>query len=288
MSQSEPPSGTEAGARDELDQAGQQELIQQIGRTIVQALPPNWQEASVEYRAVGTRRELEAHLIAPNGTRVPIAPPADVAELFNTLRHGMHQQHRGTWISAIYHLTRPASYSVDFNGDHEPEWRDIPPRSEFATELRRYPRASHNIPDWLAERAGARDGGAEVSREMRRAEVFDGTDAQGRPVNDRETLPADEQERVLEYLERAPIVLAARSFDTDRLDPAGSASVPLTFHTDGSWIWPGAVSYYLRAHQVAPQSELLDHIRRSGFRLPYIDEETRELAVSALTAEQQS
>lgn len=311
MSQPEP---SEPGS---LDEAGQQQLIQQIGRVIVQSLPPGWHEAGVEYRAVGSHSELAAQLVAPNGTLVPLSPPTDVAPMFDQLRHGMHQQDRGTWISALYRLQRPSSYSVDFNGDYEPTWRTAPDSAQFAEELRRYPRAADNVPTWMTERAegrtptngapvdmapsegapaeGAPAEGApnegEASADvpvgaLRTAEVFDDADSAGRPITDRPEVSPTERDRLLEYLEQAPVVLAAHSYDTDQLDPRGAASVPLTFHTDGSWIWPAAVGYYLRTHAVPPQADLVAHIREQGFQLPAVDERARQAAASAITAEQ--
>jgi len=267
-----------------LDQNEQQQLIQDIGRTILRGLPPGWQEASIEYRAVGGHSELAAQLSAPNGTTVPIAAPNEAEPLFAQLRHGMHQPERGTWISALYQLQRPSSYSVDFNGDHEPNWMTKPPLQAYAEELRTYPRASENVPAWLSERAGEGAGatGAQPAV-LRNAEVFDDN---GHPHTHRQAVPPQERAPLLEYLESAPVVLAARSFDTDRLDPGGSASVPLTFHTDGTWIWPGALPYYLRHHDVAPEAELVDHVRTRGFRVPAVEEETKELAVSVITGDQ--
>ncbi|SDP91610.1 hypothetical protein SAMN04487905_11313 [Actinopolyspora xinjiangensis] len=288
MSQPEPP-GEPAGKEPPgtLDQQGQQDMIQRIGRGIVHSLPPGWREASVRYRAVGSYRELDAELIAPNGTGIPVTVTPEVGELFAELRHGMYQPQRGTWVSATYRLSRPASYSVDFNGDHNPDWEQEPPYTEFAAELNLYPRATHNIPAWLAERGGVTTPtSARSPEQLRKAEVFDGTDAVGRPVTNRGELPPEERDLVLEYLERAPVILAARGYDSDRLDPYGRATVPMTFHTDGSWIWPGAVGYYLRTHELAPQADLVRHIRERDFQLPYVDDEARELAVSVITAEQ--
>ncbi|CAM03145.1 hypothetical protein A8924_4262 [Saccharopolyspora erythraea NRRL 2338] len=263
-----------------LDEAAQQQLIQEIGRVIVRALPPGWQEATVEYRAIGPHSELVAQLLAPNGTVVPIAAPSDATELFTRLRHGMYRPERGTWISAQYRLQRPGSYSVDFNGDFEPAWRAAPDGEAHADELRRYPRAAANIPAWLARAAGA----PAADPALRTAEVFDGN---GRPITERPSVGPEDHEQVLAYLERAPIVLAARSYDADKLDPERGPAVPLTFHTDGRWIWPGAAGYYLRAHGVAPEPDLLAHIRGAGFRLPEVDERTRELAVALITGEAQ-
>lgn len=288
----QPGPQNQPGPRDQaglLDQEGQQELIQQIGRVIVQALPPGWQEASVEYRAVGSHRELAAQLVAPNGTLIPLAPPGEAEPMFDQLRTGMHQQERGTWISALYRLQRPGSYSVDFNGDYEPAWHNTPQAAEFAAELRSHPRADENVPGWLAERAGMPvPTTSATAADLRTAEVFDGADEAGRPITDRPLVDPGEREQLLDYLERAPVVLAARSYDSDQLDPQGSPSVPLTFHTDGSWIWPGAVGYYLRRHDVPPEADLVAHIRHRGFRVPEIGEQIRELAVSAITGEQQA
>ena len=271
---SQPGPHTPAGA---LDEAAQQQLIQEIGRVIVHALPPGWQEATVEYRAVGAHGELAAQLLAPNGTVVPIAAPTESEELFTRLRQGMYQPERGTWVSALYRLQRPGSYSVDFNGDYEPNWRVAPPVEAYAEELRLFPRADANIPVWL--------GGTGAAPALRTAEVFDG---EGRPITERPAVSPEDHAQVLEYLERAPIVLSARSYDADRIDPQRPASVPLTFHTDGSWIWPGATGYYLRTHGVAPDSDLVEHIRRTGFRMPEVDDGTRELAVSLITGEQRA
>lgn len=269
-----------------LDEPAQQQLIQEIGRAIVGALPPGWHEAAVEYRAIGSYRELAGQLTAPNGTAVPLAPPVEVAEQFAQLRNGMYQADRGTWVSALYKLQRPGSYTVDFNGDQEPAWRTAPPAGAFAEELHAYPRPAESVPEWLARRSGtaAPSPGAPVADgSMRTATVFD--DA-GNPILDRPGVEPDERALLAQYLEQAPVVLAARSYDTDRLDPQQSAAVPMTFHTDGSWVWPGAVAYYLRAHGVTPEPGLVEHVRSSGFRLPAVDEPARERAVATITGEQ--
>lgn len=271
-----------------LDQAAQQNLIQEVGRVLLRSMPPAWSEVTVEYRAVGAHSEISAQLLAPNGTPIPLAVPAEAGELFARLRHGMHEPDRGTWISALYRLQRPSSYSVDFNGDYEPSWQHPPPAEAFAAELRTYPRAGVNIPGWLARNAGVPNATGTATRApaLRTAEVFDAVDEGGRPQVDRPEVAADELTGLADYLDRAPIVLAARSYDTDQLDPAAPASVPLTFHTDGQWIWPGAVGYYLRTHGVPPDAELVSHIRRAGFRVPEVAEHLRELAVSVITGEE--
>lgn len=76
------------------------------------------------------------------------------------------------------------------------------------------------------------------------------------------------------YLRHGPIVMAARSNAPDRLDPARGEAVPLTFHTDGTWVWSGAVAYYLSEHGVPPEGDLVAHIHANGFEVPAVDDDT--------------
>ncbi|MDR7302597.1 glycohydrolase toxin TNT-related protein [Haloactinomyces albus] len=120
-------------------------------------------------------------------------------------------------------------------------------------------------------------------RSFRTARVFDGIDEQGRPlVATRTPVPPEESGSLRQYLENAPIVLASRDNEPDRLDPEHSAVVPATWHTDGTWLWQGALPYYLAQYGLPPDPELLEHIRSGQFTLPEIDDHTRDAAVSAL------
>jgi hypothetical protein len=120
---------------------------------------------------------------------------------------------------------------------------------------------------------------------MRTPRVYDGLDASGRPVVDREPLSPAERERTLAYLEAAPVVLAARSYAPDAFAPDEAPEVPMNFRTDGAWVWPGAVTYYLRKHDVPPDPELLAHIRDRGFAVPDVNDAAKDLAVSTVIGE---
>lgn len=117
----------------------------------------------------------------------------------------------------------------------------------------------------------------------RMARVYDGRDADGRPVISRPQLNPSIRTALLAYLESAPIVLAARSFDTDEFVP-GERDVPLNFRTDGVWVWPGAVPHYLIKHGVPPEPELVRHIADRGYQIGPVDERTRQAAVRVITS----
>ncbi|WP_116202154.1 hypothetical protein [Amycolatopsis circi] len=126
--------------------------------------------------------------------------------------------------------------------------------------------------------------GASPAGELRTPRVYDGLDETGHPVVEREALSPEESERVLAYLDNAPVILASRSNDTDAFDPSRTDAVPLNFRTDGSWVWPGAVAYYLREHGVSPDPEFVEHIRAAGYTVPEVDEATRDRMLAAMTS----
>ncbi|WP_433592821.1 hypothetical protein [Nocardia sp. CA-145437] len=116
----------------------------------------------------------------------------------------------------------------------------------------------------------------------RMARVYDGKDADGRPVVDRPAVEGNTRTAVLAYLESAPIVLAARSFEQDEFAP-GDRDVPLNFRTDGVWVWAGAVPHYLHKHGLAPEPELVRHIADRGFRVGEIGDAAQQAAIQVIT-----
>ncbi|MFD6353569.1 hypothetical protein [Nocardia tengchongensis] len=116
----------------------------------------------------------------------------------------------------------------------------------------------------------------------RMARVYDGKDADGRPVADRPAVEGNMRMAVLAYLESAPIVLAARSFEQDEFVP-GDRDVPLNFRSDGVWVWAGAVPHYLHKHGLAPEPELVQHIANRGYRVGEIGEAAQRAAIQVIT-----
>jgi hypothetical protein len=273
MSQPQPP----------MSGQQRQQLVAQIGQLLARAVPPGWYQLRAEYRAAGRHVEIDAFATGQDGIARAVQPPPEVVRLFGRLRADMYQPERGTWLAAIISVTPSAAAQAEFFIDQEPRWRRVPPPVGFQDELRFFPRRPEHTPGWLSSRAGLpvaatqADGG-----ELRSPRVWDAVDESGRPVVDREPLPPTERELVLEYLDAAPVVLAARSFDTDAFDPDREPQVPLTFRTDGTWVWPGAVAYYLREHDLPPDPDFLRHLRARAFRLPEVDEDTRTRAVEAI------
>ncbi|WP_436492288.1 glycohydrolase toxin TNT-related protein [Actinokineospora sp. HUAS TT18] len=257
----------------QLNPTEQDALVKQIGLALLRAAPADWHSISVEYRALGRYAEATGKLTRADESAEEFKVSPEIAVLFTRLRAGMYREGRGTWYNARYQLDQPSAYNLEYDRD-EPQWINPPPPPAYADDLRMFPREEQNVPEWLMRRM------AGLKPPFRVARIFDGAGPNGKPMVNRP--PIDDAEEVLRYLDSAPLALPQRGFDKDYLDDEGRQAVPVAFHTDGTWIWPAAVNYYLRAHATPPEPDLLDHIRRAAGP-PDVDEPTRTAAANFMT-----
>ncbi|MFI7130803.1 hypothetical protein ACIBQ1_34290 [Nonomuraea sp. NPDC050153] len=139
--------------------------------------------------------------------------------------------------------------------------------------------------DWTSTEAfeglrGWSNGYVEIVPEISVARVFDGV-RDGVPY----FLPGHprvQDPRLTGYLKAGAAILSTMSLDLDRLDPARGAVVPLTFRTDGTWVWTDTVTYYLEEHGIRPDDELCAHIAAQGFRCPAVDQAVAEQTLREL------
>lgn len=72
--------------------------------------------------------------------------------------------------------------------------------------------------------------------------------------------------QILGFLRGGGFVLRATVLREDRLDPSRQNVVPLGYVSDGEWIWPLEMSYYLEEHDILPEDEFQEHMRALGFQ----------------------
>lgn len=281
--------GTPSGPAGPLHPQQRQELLGRIGQAITAGLPSGWRQVRVEYRAAGRHIEADVVVTDPSGTPQVVQPSPQAVQLLGTLRTGMYQPGRGTWLSAAIVFLPDGQVRPEFVADNEPAWRRVPPPIGFTDELRFFPREPRFVPEWLRKRSAGESPtpAAEAASPaddygMRQPRVYDGLRPDGIPVVNRPPLSPDERARVTEYLAGAPVVLAARSYDVDAFQPDREPLVPLNFRTDGVWVWPGAVGYYLREHGVPPDPDLVAHIRARRFTLAEVSDAAQDRAVVAV------
>lgn len=119
------------------------------------------------------------------------------------------------------------------------------------------------------------------------AGLFDAVDNTGGPgfSDTRPLLDGDERERVLGYLDAGTLMLPTTALMGDVLDDARRPVVPMGFRTDGRWIWSDAAAYFLRHHGVAPDADLLDHVRDQRYEPVSVGAVALHRAMAALEAE---
>lgn len=112
--------------------------------------------------------------------------------------------------------------------------------------------------------------------EFRIAQVFDATAEDGTavmgPGHPRIADP-EERQRLLGYLRDAPVVLYTLERDDDRFQRWRGRAVPMSFHSDGTWVWSEELSYYLEHYAFAPEPALHRHIAANDYRVPEVAED---------------
>jgi hypothetical protein len=108
---------------------------------------------------------------------------------------------------------------------------------------------------------------------IRVAAVFDEADPDERPrfLPDHPQATGEEAERIAAYLEGGQPLLVTGGRMDDVVDASRTSCVPISFRTDGTWIWNDASAYYVREHGLAPEAGLLEHLRALNYQVPPVD-----------------
>lgn len=263
----------------------QRDLQRRIADLLVVRAPADREQIRVMCRVAGNHVELVGHILGLDGQLREWEPPRELVEFFGQLRAGMYRDGVGTWSSASVVVEYPIKTTVNYTFKEDPRWRQPPPRSAVLDELEMFPRTPDNVPDWMKVVLPNAERVAEVAGRFRHARIFDHREPNGRPVVNRPPVPEAELGPVLDYLNKAHVIMGGRGFDPDLFDPGSAPDVPAAFHTDGVWIWPASVPHYLAKHGVPPEPDLVAHIRGNGFTPPRLDQQTKDAAYTALTGE---
>lgn len=118
---------------------------------------------------------------------------------------------------------------------------------------------------------------------LRIAVVFDPSD-QGRPqiAAGQPAVDAPEATRLSAYLSSGQPLMITTARMNDVMTPALGAVVPMNYRTDGQWIWSDATAYYLERYGLAPEADLVTHIRNKRFVVPELDGAAIHRALAAL------
>ena len=119
---------------------------------------------------------------------------------------------------------------------------------------------------------------------VRIAVLFDEVDPTLGPRFDEDhpTVDDGEWEELVEYLHQGQPLLVTTGRLDDVVEPARGNVVPMTFRTDGTWVWSDATTYYLETYHLLPDPDMVAHIRALDYELPDVTDVAVHRAMAAL------
>lgn len=83
--------------------------------------------------------------------------------------------------------------------------------------------------------------------------------------------PHADEDRIAAYLERGNVLAASGTMVYDVLQEHREPVAVLEMLTDGTWLWPSDLSYYVRTYHVRVPDELVSHAEAQGWEPPTLD-----------------
>ncbi len=74
------------------------------------------------------------------------------------------------------------------------------------------------------------------------------------------------------YLEKGEVIVAASQWVDDLLDVSAKRICQYSIRTDGAWVWPSSLVYYVRRYHVKLPAEFLDHMAANDWMVGELEE----------------
>ena len=274
-----------------------------IADVLALVLPADWSAVMVRCSALGDRLEGIARVVSLDGVMRPWTLTDDVLRLFRELRALGDVPPLTSWFSVDYRLWAGGRFEATFGHD-EPVFPELSTVEDYQREVEMFDESGGRVPAWLLAGSGWADGdggddvsdvgvgvGADTSASadpsIRMARVFDGADATGTGFFDagHPTVEAHTRELLLRYLDGGAALLVTTERHADVRDPSQADVVPISFRTDGTWIWNDALTFYVRTYGLAPEPEFVARMAGLGFVCPGVPDDLKATALRALMSE---
>ncbi len=139
----------------EAAQRTYQDVLREMARDLVQAVPADWATLTYSATLVGSRRRDSLAVTTAGGPSQLPGAPDHVRGAVEELKRLMWTPEKGAWIGVELTIDRASGQlTPGFNYNLEPAGDPLP-ADVLAEELRQYPRPPGSLPGWWAERVGA-------------------------------------------------------------------------------------------------------------------------------------
>lgn len=137
------------------DQERHDELLQRLGRVLVEVSPDGWARIDLRVRMTVPVSEVALTVVMEDGGTAEAEPPRDLWEIAAELRSMMYRRDEGTWFAMRFTVSPPAEYWASFNGEFDPEWSPPITAEDWRHDLSVFPRTAEHVPRWLRDRLDA-------------------------------------------------------------------------------------------------------------------------------------
>lgn len=130
------------------------DTVQEIAGHAFEALGTKgrWTGILIDHKEVVGRAESRVTVDWAETGPEPEWLPPQVDRLLNKLRTGMYQRGKGTWFRARFRIEESREIGIEFDQKNPPDFDPAPDPRCYLWDVRRFPRSSAHIPDWLLER----------------------------------------------------------------------------------------------------------------------------------------
>lgn len=79
--------------------------------------------------------------------------------------------------------------------------------------------------------------------------------------------PEKDEDKIINYLDSAMIIYVTAGIVCDILDESKGIIGTLEILTDGEWMWPSDLSYYIAHYHARLDKEFVDHVRKNNWTI---------------------
>ncbi len=92
-----------------------------------------------------------------------------------------------------------------------------------------------------------------------------------------------DEDRLVNYLKAGACVMAAGDYTADVLNPAaGFVTGASNYLTDGAWVWPAQLAYYVANYHLALPDAFVADARRNGWAVPVPDRAAKDAVIEEI------
>ncbi|MFF7357368.1 hypothetical protein ACFZA1_32820 [Streptomyces filipinensis] len=97
---------------------------------------------------------------------------------------------------------------------------------------------------------------------------------------------ATDEQLIANYLSNGETLIATGSWADDLVDPHNTRICQYMVHTDGTWVWPSSLPYYVSRYHIELPTDFTQHMESRNWKPPTLDGEQLDNVVEQFMLEE--